>query len=160
MRRSFAILVLSLILVAFGGPASAGPKDSVQGNHRVEQPTGDFQDVNVNAKSGPLGENPKGHAHVSFQSPFFPGGSGDLKGTVTCLRVTGTQARVAALLKQPHQGNTHVTLIINDNGDPMGGVSPDNAFIGFTSAPPANCAGGGLELAGDKKGNLRVEDAI
>lgn len=136
--------------------------DFAVGSQKVTQPIGDFQHVRVSAHSGSAGEDPKGSVRVTFQSAFFPGGAGDLKGDVVCLNVMANQARVAALLREPHQGNTHVTLIIVDNGNPGGvnmGQSPDQAFIGFTSSPPATCATSGAFLIGDASGNLTVRDA-
>jgi hypothetical protein len=132
----------------------------VAGSQKVTQATGNFQHVRVSAHSGPAGVDPKGSVRVTFDSPAFPGTTGDVKGDVVCLDVNVNQARVAALLRQPHQGFTHVTLIIFDNGNPgpTMGQSPDVAFIGFTSSPPATCANFGTTLIGDASGNLVVKD--
>jgi hypothetical protein len=81
-----------------------------------------------------------------------------VKGKVVCLRVSGNRADVAALLDQPFNGRTHVTLIILDLGNPATGQSGDRALFGFTSSPPAHCGSGGT-LLGDASGNLVVNDA-
>lgn len=135
--------------------------DVAVGSQRVTQMSGDFQHVRVSARSGPAGEDPTGSVHVTYQSPVFPGGAADVKGDVDCLEVNGIVAAVAAQLREPFMGNTHVTLFILDGGrpGPTMGQSPDSAFIGFTSAPPATCANAGSFLIGDARGDLLVRDA-
>jgi hypothetical protein len=128
-----------------------------------EIPGGGFQHVRVSAHSGPAGEDPEGSVHVTFDSPLlFGGNAGDVRGDVVCLNVTGAIAVVAAALRQPFMGNSHVTLVIFDIGNPgpTMGESPDGAFIGFTSAPPPTCATFGTSLVGDASGNLVVRDAV
>lgn len=137
--------------------------DFAVGSQKVTQPSGDFQHVRVSAHSDSTGGNPKGSVRVTYQSMFLPGGAADVKGDVVCLNVMANQAQVAALLREPFQGNTHVTLIIVDAGNPGGpnmGQSSDSAFIGFTSSPPAECADFGTTLIGDASGNLTVRDAL
>jgi hypothetical protein len=149
------------VLIELAPDPPPGPgQDMAVGSQKVTQPSG-FQHVRVSAHSGPSGENPRGNVRVTYQSPFLLGGSADVKGSVTCLAVTGTSANVAALLSQPFMGFTHVTLILNDLGNPgpFMGQSPDLAFVGFTSAPPATCASGGTTLVGEASGNIVVKDA-
>jgi hypothetical protein len=156
----------------FAALAPASPPgsghDFVAGSHKVtfQSPTvSAFQHVRVSAHSGPAGENPKGSVRVSFDVPWF-GGEGDVKGDVICLRVapllTGFEARVSALLQQPFNGDTHVTLVIRDLGNPgaLMGQSPDQAFIDFNSVPPPpNCATTGTSLVGEQSGNFVIRDA-
>ena len=159
-------LLLSAALVAFAipgvaaathTPASSGPHDKAVGALKVTTHSGSFKHVRVSAHSGPAGENPNGQIHVTFQGVFAP--AGDVKGRVVCLQVSGNVARVAALLDQPFEGATHVTLIITDLGEPQQGQSPDLVTTGFTSAPPAHCASGGVTLvASNTSGNLVVHD--
>jgi hypothetical protein len=138
--------------------------DAAVGSLKVvsEVPRGGFQHVRVSAHSGPAGEDPEGSVHVTFDSPLlFGGNAGDVRGDVVCLNVTGAIAVVAAALRQPFMGNSHVTLIIFDIGNPGPmGESPDRAAIGFTSAPPPTCATFGTSLVGDASGNLLVRDAL
>jgi hypothetical protein len=142
--------------------APASDQQFVAGSQKVTQASGNFQHVRVSAHSEAGGVDPHGSVRVTFDSPAF-GGAADVKGDVTCLDVNGTQARVAALLREPRNGNTHVTLIIFDNGNPgpTMGQSPDTAFIGFTSTPPPmTCANFGTTLIGDASGNLVVKDDL
>ena len=139
------------------------------GSARVTQPGGDFLHVRLSAHSGPSGENPGGSVRVSFKLPVlssFPGGEGSLKGDVTCLHMTSLvpqEARVAARLREPFNGNTYVTLIVLDEGNPghpYKGQSPDEAFIGHTSSPPPNCSLSGSSLfPGKAHGNIVVRNA-
>ena len=138
--------------------------DFAVGSHKVTQPSGNFQHVRVSAHSGPGGEDPKGSVRVTFQHAVFPGGVGDVKGDVVCLNVTGNRAQLVAVLREPHQGFTHVTLLLGDFGNPGAtmGQSPDDALIGFTSSPqpPLFCANEGTTLGGDASGNIVVRDAV
>lgn len=159
MKRHLPLLFM-LLLALLASPAGAAPPgDSAVGSNKVTQPNGDFQHINVSAHSGPAGENPRGNVEIKYRSAFFPGGEAHGKGRVTCLNViSATQALVAAELREPIEGNTHVTLIISDNGGPVMGVSPDQVFFGLTSSPPEECAESGSTLIGDSSGNVIVRD--
>jgi hypothetical protein len=137
-----------------------GGHDLLAGSQKVTDASG-FQHVRVSAHSGPLGQDPTGEIRVTFDSTLLPGTTADVRGDVDCLSVTGNVARVAALLRQPFMGNTHVTLIVFDNGNPgvAMGQSPDFGFIDFTSTPSPICAFFGLTLLGDMTGNYVVRDA-
>lgn len=154
-----ALLLFLLPSVASADLGLTSPNDSAVGSNKVTQPSGDYQHVTLSAHSGPAGEDPKGHVQAKFQSGFFPGGEGHVIGDVMCLSVSGNQARIAALLKEPHEGNTHITLIVFDNGNPSSDPPPDFVFIGFTSSPPADCANFGTTLLGESSGNVQVHDA-
>ena len=163
-QQAFDELVAWDPAMAALAPASPpGPgQDFAVGSHKVTDVSGDFQHVRVSAHSGPSGEDPKGSVRVTFDSFLF-GGAGDLKGDVVCLDVSGPQARVAALLREPYMNNTHVTLVLSDNGNPgpFMGQSPDSAFIDFTSSPlPPTCSIAALSVIGNASGNILVRDAL
>jgi hypothetical protein len=155
------LLIATTAVLTLAAPAiAASSRDSVAGSLKVTHPSGLFQDVAVSAHSGPAGESPTGHVDVSFD--LGRGHNGEVKGKVMCLRVSGDQAWVVALLDEPFNGKTHVTLIIYDNGNPATGHSPDAAAFGFTSSPTADCANDARRLGGgesETRGNLRVHDA-
>lgn len=126
-------------------------------------PEGGFQHVRVSAHSEADGVDPHGSVRVTFDSPLLPGTTADVKGDVVCLDVVGNQARVGAQLREPHQGNTHVLLRIDDFGNPgpLMGQSPDRVTIAFsTVVDPTICAGTGLILIGEATGNLIVKDDL
>jgi hypothetical protein len=133
----------------------------VAGSLKVTQASGSFQHTRVSAQSGPEGVDPRGSVRVTFFQTFILG-TADLKGAVTCLVGAGNIAALAARLTEPFNGNTHVTLIVNDFGNPgpTMGQSPDSALIGFTSAPPpTTCVTEGSFFPGDMRGNLVVRAA-
>jgi hypothetical protein len=141
-----------------------GPgQDFAVGSQKVTEADGDLQHVRVAAHSGPAGQDPRGQVRVTSTETGLFGGPFEVQGSVTCLSVTGNTARVAALLTQPHMGFSHVTLLIQDVGNPGApnmGMSPDLAFISFASAPvPSTCSGGGATLFGETTGNFVVNDA-
>ena len=153
----------------FAADAAPAGHEYVVGSQKVTVANGDFQHVRVSAHSLPGGVDPKGQVEVSFNSLAF-GGAADLFGDVDCLNVGPgigppgqTEADVDAVLRQPYMGHTHVQLIIIDNGNPgpTMGMSPDLAFIGFTSSPPpSNCSNFGIRLFGDQSGNLVAHDVV
>jgi hypothetical protein len=154
----------------FGELAPASPPgpghDFAVGSQKVTLPNGDFQHVRVSAHSGPAGEDPNGSVRVSYSTPSvpgaFPGDEGDVKGDVVCLKVTGIEARIAALLREPFMGFSYVTLIIYDIGNPGDAMqqSPDLAYIFFAATLPAICAIQGTSLfpLGESSGNFVVRD--
>jgi hypothetical protein len=164
LRTGFATL---FALAALSPAASADPGgDFAVGSYQVTAPSG-FMHVRVSAHSGPVGENPTGSIHVTFASSLLFGGiPGDVKGDVDCLFVINGQANISARLAEPFLGQTHVTLILSDQGPPGPGhgqaPDQDRAFIGFSSTPPIPafaCASTGFMLLGKASGNVVVNDA-
>jgi hypothetical protein len=131
----------------------------------------EYQHIRVSAHSLPGGVDPKGQVEVTYHTSTR---DIDLMADVDCLNVgpgTGvaqnpgqTEADVDAVLREPYMGNTHVTLIIIDNGDPgpTMGHSPDLVFWALTNFPPPhNCANyGGSVLPLDSTGNYVAHDVV
>jgi hypothetical protein len=154
-QRSLALLTL-LFVLTLPGTADAAPRgDSAVGHNVVTRPSGHYQRITVSAHSGPAGQNPTGSVTVNFR--LFDD-EGRVNGKVTCLDVIRNEARVAARLSRPHDGATHVILLVFDQGK-AGQGEPDRVFFEFTSSPPAGCAGSGSTLVGDVSGNVTVRDA-
>ena len=155
MRWSLTLLTLLCVLTLPGTGGAAPRGDSAVGRNVVTRPSGHFQRITVSAHSGPAGENPTGSVTLNFR--LFDD-EGRVNGRVTCLDVHANEARVAAVLSEPHDGETHVILLVFDHGKP-GQSEPDRVFFEFTSAPPPGCAGSGSTLVGEVKGNVTVRDA-
>ena len=91
MRGLSVVAVAVLVLAAIPTLATAkhspgkGPKhDLVVGSARFTTPVAS---VRINAKSGPNGENPRGHF-------FLKEGGFQFRGSVTCVHVVGNRASV------------------------------------------------------------------
>ena len=101
-------------------PAFAGLKDdSVVG-------TGDFgffTNLDLDVRSGPLGENPTGHLAVSALITRFETSS------ISCLSVNGTAATIGGPLKPNSSGFVAVLASVSDNDLTIG--RPDD----FTASP-------------------------
>jgi hypothetical protein len=131
----------------------------------------EYQHIRVSAHSLPGGVDPKGMVQVTYHTSTR---DIDFMADVDCLNVgpgTGqlqhpgqTEADVDAVLRTPYMGNTHVTLIIIDNGDPgpLMGHSPDLVFWALTDfAPPRNCANyGGSVFPLESTGNYVARDVV
>jgi hypothetical protein len=95
---------------------------------------------------------------VRFKSADFL----EVRGTVTCVFVSGTRAGVSGELDQPFQGFTHFAVGMEDNGEPNGAF-PDQAILVRRTAPllDADC---GLDYAFSfgalpiEQGNIVVKD--
>ncbi|MCA1679504.1 MAG: hypothetical protein LC777_11415 [Actinobacteria bacterium] len=151
--------LLSLLVAA--GVASAthndapGPrKDIVRGNGAIE--TGPILvALRVNARSGPSGENPRGQ--LTFRGNPPPFGAVDIKGRVTCLRVTGKVSTVGFVVTKsragfPEGSGGEFTVVDGDPGAP-------DMFEGRpTPAPPTTCPPpfGGRPIT---RGDFVVHDA-
>lgn len=105
------------------------------------------------AHDGPNG--PSGAVRLTFEGGVP---SRDLRGKVTCVEVDGNIARVAAVLSEPFEGQTHVMLQIVDRGNPVNGMSFDQDFVGFTNSPPPTCFDAGVWFGGRTTGNAIVRD--
>jgi len=133
----------------------------------------EYQHIRLSAHSLPGGIDPKGQVEVTYHTS-----TRDIvfMADVDCLNVgpgTGsitnpgqTEADVDAVIRDPSDadGNTHVTLIIIDNGNPgpLMGHSPDLVFWALTNfAPPRNCANyGGSVVPLDSTGNYVAHDVV
>jgi hypothetical protein len=138
MTRLSVIALPALVLAAIPAIATAthspgkGPKhDLVVGSARFSVPVAS---VRINAKSGPSGENPRGH--------FFLSESGwQFRGSVTCVRVVGNLASVGGRVTRstgvgaPPVGSGFIQLT-QDNGSPG---RHDRSQTIRVPSPPMTC---------------------
>ena len=152
MNRIFATLAFALLLLNSPLTASAAAGDAVSG-------TGIFflgdqrMSFTVSAHSGPAGEDAQGELH------FRVGAFADATADVTCLRVTGNRAIVAGKVRQGTTlvpGYDYLYLIVQDNGEPIGGEPVDKAGVLIATAD-FDC--GFLDVINTlDNGNITVED--
>jgi hypothetical protein len=149
--------------------ASGGSRDFAVGGGQHDDLLGvcsnsDGTCVNVGfaAHSDPAGDNPQGH--VSFTQPRT---GFELKGPVTCLRVTGNQAVMVFIqTKESFPGAIEgepAALHVVDNGNPVEGESPDLIrgypnVTGLTN--PVTCFVPFLPPVRNVRGNIVVSDAL
>jgi hypothetical protein len=122
--RSSGLLAVVLALVALVLPASASASHDASGLPAEDFATGGanilelFISANVDAHSGPNGENPTGTARAARRSTYF------VEGPVTCLAVSGNRATIAfAVQPGPVVPPGHVghVVYVQDNGSPGSG---------------------------------------
>jgi hypothetical protein len=125
MRLVTSVTIALVGLLAVVGSAAAthsggqGPgRDLVAGTGAVE--TGPiFVKLHVNAMSGPLGEDPRGH--LTFRGNPPPFGAVDIQGRITCLNVFGNQTTVGFVVTKSRAGfpvGTFGEFSIVDSGEP------------------------------------------
>jgi hypothetical protein len=135
--------------LAYAKPGGGdGPKhDAAHGtaHSTITISTGDVDfDVHVNATSGPLGEDARGHFFFrrSGGGPTIP--EFDLRGRVTCLTVVANRATVGGIIEKSRQPTAQegqgFTIIVEDNGSPGGDpVTPDRWTASLGPTPPVVC---------------------
>jgi hypothetical protein len=162
VKKLLAALSLALLFpLALGvNGASATHSPGTDPQHDFVSGTGLFQLeggplvlFHLNAKSGPAGEDPQGHASVRQ-----PGGEFSFMGEVTCLNVIGNTAVAGGVITQSDfgpgaEGNGFLIWVI-DNGQ---GVK-DAAVAQLLPEPPPACPAPGLGIP-FKGGNFIVHDA-
>ena len=145
MKRMLSVLTLALLVsISVAGVAGAthsngeGPKhDFVTGTGQFSPETVD-QEIHVNAKSDPSGEDPQGHFFI--RGTNNRGQAADIRGSVTCLNVNGNNARVGGEIEQSRTPlfpeGRGILLTITDRGEPGDG----DGFSGNTVlTPPRRC---------------------
>ena len=159
MRRLPVVALSAVVLAAIPTIATAkhgpgngkGPKhDLVVGSARFSAPVAR---VRINAKSGPNGENPRGH--------FFLAQSGlQFRGSVTCVLVVGNQASVGGMVTRSSVGGPPVgsgfIQLTEDNGSPG---RNDRSETMLVPNPPATCPAPTQPALVLAKGNYVVKDA-
>jgi hypothetical protein len=161
MRRVLTVAIFGLLGLLVAGVASAGEgrpfeptQDFVRGNGAIE--TGPVVvKLWIKARSGPSGENPRGWLRFRGNPP--PLERVDIKGRVTCLRVTGNEATVGFRVTKskagfPEGSGGMFTIVDGDPG------APDRFEGAPTGAPPTTCppALPGRDIT---SGNFIVNDA-
>ncbi len=158
MTRLSVIALSVLVLAAIPTIATAthspgkGPKhDQVVGSARFSVPVAS---VRIDAKSGPNGENPRGHFFLSEFGWQF-------RGSVTCVRVVGHLASVGGRVSSssgvgaPQVGSGFIQLT-QDNGSP--GRNDRSQTIRVPS-PPMTCPVPTTPAFVLARGNYVVHDA-
>jgi hypothetical protein len=165
MLRRFVLPLLAAVLLsllALGGGASSAQSSS-QGAENLAAGTGTIAPpccgepmLHVNAQSGALGVNPRGHFWIRY-----PNGGGEFGGTVVCLSVVGNVAGLTGHIervKVPRatfgMGN-YLQIWITDMGSP--GTADLVNFDQGTSSNPNSCSGRVGDLA-ISQGNYVVHD--
>jgi hypothetical protein len=163
MRRLPVVALSAVVLVAIPTIATAkhspgngngkGPKhDLVVGSARFTTP---IARVRINAKSGPNGENPRGH--------FFLAQSGwQFRGSVTCVLVVGNQASVGGMVTRssgvggPPVGSGFIQLT-QDNGSPGRNDRSETILV---PTPPTTCPAPTQPALVVARGNYVVKDRV
>ena len=155
---------LALATIGFvpGGAQADSPFDHVVGGGQNNPPAGDnIAHFQVNVKSGPNGESPKG----SFSFKRTDGGppNQSYSADVTCLRVQGNLAFVVGIVTKNKDGSnadvgTYRFLRLKDVGN--GPTSDDEIQSGQYFGDPNVCPSP-LEPKPDAitKGNIEIYDA-
>jgi hypothetical protein len=104
--------------------AGSGPADRAVGSATAPFPTpagpGSVE-LEVQALSGPAGENPSGFVHAAGTFTGEPNGAFELEGPVTCVRVEGNKAAIkyrfdkATGVAAPFKGGG-IEVFVEDNG--------------------------------------------
>jgi hypothetical protein len=158
MRRLSVVALSVLVLAAIPAFATAkhspgkGPKhDLVVGSARFTTPVAS---IRITAKSGPNGENPRGH--------FFLAEFGwQFRGSVTCVRVVGNLASVGGrVTSSSGVGGPPVGIgfiqFTQDNGSPG---RNDRSHTTFVASPPVTCPVPTTPAFVLARGNYVVKDA-
>ncbi len=140
MRRTRVLVggLVSLVLMTTmpAGVQAAPKKDRVTGSgHGLIFPPGaiDFF-LRVNAQSGPLGEEPKGHFSLRSDPEF--GEVSEIRVSVTCLRVVGNFAAVGGVITRSRPPSAAVgeglVIALRDGSD----LDAPDIFV-FDALPPS-----------------------
>jgi hypothetical protein len=119
-----------------------------------------FARLSVRARSGPAGEDPRGHVK-GVGTSGTPMGTFEVSGPVTCLRVEGNRAAIKYRFDQasgsaaPFKGGG-VEVFVDDNGKPRQGQPVDASAAG--APQPAGAFGAAATQCDDP--NLAPYDTV
>jgi hypothetical protein len=148
LRATFVAVFLVPLLMLTSLPAHAQTQDSVVGSGTAG--TGTFD---INAVSGPSGENPTGHANFELAI-------GSVQGTVTCLFVSGNEATIGATLPPGNPFNSPGMIVhVRDNGVLPTGVDQFRLEL-LAFVPPACPAVDLISPSNVTSGDIKVTDAV
>jgi hypothetical protein len=163
MKRGASILTAGA-LAALPALAIAEPKDPkrdrVVGHGVVVRASKNH--FAFRARSGPLGENPKGHTHFHDNTTKDGTPRRRFQGQVTCLRVSGNRATfVVDFRKVKNRSGDGVVITIADNGNPPGPTSQDRIGVSDFNGQPRPCPDPDLprETGVVTRGDINVRDA-
>lgn len=110
--------------------------------------------VEVDAKSGPRGEDPSGTFLTRYPVGAWLQSGVELRGEVVCLTVAGNRATVGGLVQQSsdtrYPAGTNVLLVLTDNGSPGAGRDTQVTYFGTdvnARVCPSPYEGAGQEVA-------------
>lgn len=150
---AFSALIVGASIVGGAGAGNVN-NDSIQGGF------GDRfgENVGVQAKSGPSGENPQGHESATTPGPDPV----QFRLRVTCLAVQGSLAAYGTVVVKSNDPNnppgTEFVEVVRDGGLPGGGGDGWDLFDG----PASMCAdfvGDAAAAAPITHGNITIRDA-
>lgn len=163
MKRSLVALSLALLISLVVGASVAnathsngkGPKqDKANGTGKVvDVATNTAQQIHVNAKSGPAGENPRGWI---WEKTTTATDTINYKAKVLCLTVTDNKAVIGGEIVKSKSGETgFVEVYVEDNEEPGTADKVESELLGTT---PPDCL---TTLTGKTitRGNYIVHDA-
>jgi len=160
MRRLPVVALSAVVLAAIPtiatakhspGPGKGPKRDLVVGSAKFPALPAH---AHINAKSGPNGENPRGHFWLRQAGWQF-------RGSVTCVKVVGNRASVGGRVNRssgvgaPPVGSGFIQLT-EDNGSPG---RNDRSQTIFVASPPAVCPVPTTPFFVVAKGNYVVKDA-
>ena len=97
--------------------------------------------VEVDAISGPRGEDPSGTFYTRYPVGAWIQSGVELRGNVVCMTVTGNRATVGGVVQQSsdsrYPAGTGVLLVFRDNGSPGAGRDTQLSFFGSDVNPRA-----------------------
>jgi hypothetical protein len=137
-------LVSLVVMTAMPAGGEAAPRrDQVTGtaHSRVFPPGAVDLFLDVHARSGPLGEKPKGRFSLRGVAEE-PGGDFDIRARVTCLRVVGALAAVGGVVVRSSAPTLATgegfVIAVRDGGD-LGMPDAFNYFIGGLPPTATEC---------------------
>ena len=148
---TFSALVVGASMVGGAGAVNVN-NDSIQGGF------GDRfgENVGVQAKSGPSGENPQGHESATTPGPD------QFRLRVTCLAVQGSLAAYGTVVVKSNDPNnppgTEFVEVVRDGGLPGGGGDGWDLFDA-TASTCADFIGEAAAAAPITHGNVTIRDA-
>jgi hypothetical protein len=161
--RRVALLLVQVVVFGILVPAAHGQipsGDSVIGQGRTA-PFGDLLVVQVfdlEARSGPSGEDPSGYVTLEVGALAISPSFLHYEGPVRCLSVSGNDALVGFELHPPFDIYPGAVIEVEDNGPP--GSDPPDFFRARVVADPSSCTPSGFPVLPEvAEGDVAVIDA-
>ncbi len=159
-RRARVSSVIAVAAVGMGASIVGGAGAANVNNDSIQGGFGDMlgENVGLQAKSGPNGENPRGHESATTPGP----GPIKFRLDVICLAVQGSQAAYGTVVVKTNDPDnppgTEFVEVVRDGGLPGGGGDGWDIF----DAPASTCADF-IDEAGAAApithGNITIHDA-
>lgn len=154
-----AIAVLSLAIPGFANAGSAYGRATGGGQILVSTDGGAGDTIAFTARNtATSGDAARGQVQLVDRT----GGSGQgnlrFHGTVTCLRVSGTIAKIGGVVKTDSTGDTSgFTMVVQDNGEGVSATDADQIAFERVSTPDCDDDGSDDDTQTDlARGNVQV----